>query len=222
MTQIEFEHIDIELRIKDLIDYISMRRKNVQLKQTYQKKFDKWIEQLNTILDKISKIDEQVLPKIKQDFDYPFTKRNLVLIAFIQPSVKNTFLEIQKQFDNDSEFAIAQADLDLLERCSDVSGSLAWMGDAAIHYAISKNIWEPEITPEELDNKRKSLESDDNLSKLCDTWKLYNNRIHFDPNVPKQAKIIEIKGTLVEAIYGVIFIEKGIEGVQDAIDLIYQ
>ena len=67
MTQIEFEHLDIELRIKDLVEFLSIRRKNVQLKQTYQKKFDKWIEQLNIILNQISKIDEQVLPKIKQD-----------------------------------------------------------------------------------------------------------------------------------------------------------
>ena len=222
MNQKKLQSVEIEKNIGILKEYFSLLTKDQQYKPTDREKFNKWVLAFEIIFRQISLFDKIVLPVIETDLNYPFFNRDLVLTAIMQPSVKNTFSEIKKQFENDSEFVISRSDLDLLERCSDVSGSLAWMGDAAIHYAISKNIWEPEITPEELDNKRKSLESNENLSILSNTWKLYENRIHFDPNVPKQAKIIEIKGTLVEAIYGVIFIEKGIEGVQDAIDLIYQ
>jgi len=222
MTQIEIEHIDIELRITDLGEYISTRRKNVQLKQSHQKKFDKWIEQLNIILDQISKIDVQVLPKIKKDLGYPFTNRNLVITALIQPSVKKIFTEIKTHFKNESEFILSSKELNLLENCSDTAKSLAWIGDTTIKYTILLKIWKPGIRTVDLHNQRESFEKNDNLSNLCKTWNLYDNRIHFDPLVPKQKKINKIKGTLVEAVYGVIFIEKGIEGVHEATDLIYQ
>jgi dsRNA-specific ribonuclease len=222
MNQKKLQSVEIEKNIGILKEYFSFLTNDQQYKPSDREKFKKWVLAFEKIFRQISLFDKNVLPVIETDLNYPFFNRDLVLTAIMQPSVKNPFSEIKKQFGNESEFVISQSDLDLLERCSDVSGSLAWMGDAAIHYAISKNIWEPEITMEELDKKRKSLESDDNLSKLCDTWKLYDNRIHFDPPVPKHATINEIKGTLVEAIYGVIFIEQGFEGVQEAIDLIYQ
>jgi dsRNA-specific ribonuclease len=221
MTQIEFEQIEIELEIKELIEDLSIRKKNVQLKQTHQKKFEKWIEQLNTILNQIKKIDEVALPAIKKDLGNSFSNRNLILTVLIQPSVKKLFTDIKTHFKNDPEFVVSPKDLSLLESCSDTAKSLAWIGDTTIKYALLLKIWRPGITPEELHNKRQALENNENLSKLCNGWKLFDCRIHFDPLVPKHATIDKIKGTLVEAIYGVIFIERGIEGVQEAIDLIY-
>jgi hypothetical protein len=220
MTQIEFEHIDIELRIKDLVDDISTRRKNVQLNKHTQKNFDHWITQLDTILNKIIEIEDVVLPAIQQDLEDPITNKNLVINAMIQPSVKKTFSEIKTHFKNESDFVLLPKELALLESCSDFAKSLAWIGDTTIKYTILLKIWKPGIKTKDLHNQRESFEKNDNLSRLCDTWKLYDNRIHFDPSVPKQATINKIKGTLVEAIYGVIFIECGIDGVFDALHLI--
>ena len=220
MTSLEFDQIEIELKIKDLIEDLSLRRKNVQLKQTHRKKFENWIEQLNTIHNQIKKIDEVILPAIQKDLGNSFSNRNLILTAFIQPSVKKLFTEIKTHFKNDPGFVVSPEDLSLLESCSDTAKSLAWIGDTTIKYALLLNIWRPGITPEELHNKRQALENNENLSKLCNGWKLFDCRIHFDPPVPKQATIDKIKGTLVEATYGVIFIERGIKGIQEATGLI--
>ena len=203
-----------------MVDDISTRRKNVQLKQTHQKKFDQWIIQLDTILNKIIEIEDVVLPAIQQDLEDPITDKNLVINAMIRRSVKKTFSEIKTHFKNESDFVFLPKDLALLERCSDTAKSLAWIGDTTIKYTVLLKIWKPGIKTMDLHNQRESFEKNDNLSKLCDTWKLYDHRIHFDPSVPKQATINKIKGTLVEAIYGVIFVERNIEGVEKAIDLI--
>jgi len=82
-------------------------------------------------------------------------------------------------------------------------------------------IWRTGITTEELHNKRQALENNENLSKLSEKWKLFDYRIHFDPENPKDKTKQTIEGTLTEAIFGVIFIEREMKGVQDAIDLIY-
>jgi dsRNA-specific ribonuclease len=223
MTHIKFEQIEIELRIRDLIEDLSIRKKNVQLKQTHAQKFDAWINQLEKILVQISNINSNVLPDIQQDLgnSFSFSNRNLVLTALVQPSVKKIFTEIKTHFRNDLEFVVKPKDLDLLESCSDTAKSLAWIGDTAIKYALLLKIWRPGITPEELHNKRQSIETNENLSILCDKWKLFDYRIHIDPDVPKKMTVSKTKGTLVEAIYGVIFIEQEIKGVQGAIDLIY-
>jgi len=220
MTSLEFEQIEIELKIKDLFEDLSIRRKNVQLKQTHQKKFETWTEQLKTILNQIKKIDEVVVPAIKKDLGNSFSNRNLILTALVQPSVKKLFTEIKTHFKNDPEFVVSPKDLSLLESCSDFAKSLAWIGDTTIKYALLMKMWHPGIQPVELHKKRQALENNKNLSKLCDEWKLFDCRIHFDPPVPKQATIDKIKGTLVEAIYGVIFIEREIGGMQKVLHLI--
>ena len=222
MTHIEFETVDLELRIRELVEDLSIRRKNIRLRQKHQKKIDAWISQLEIILVQISNINSIVIPAIQQDIgnSFSFSNRNLVLTALVQPSVKKIFTEIKTQFKDDPEFIVKPKNLDLLERCSDMAKSFAWIGDTAIKFAILMKIWKPGITPEELHKRRQSLETNENLSILCDKWKLFNYRINFDPPDPKHATINEIKGTLVEAIYGVLFIERGISCVQEALHLI--
>ena len=220
MKRVALRPGEIEADIRVLREFFSIVSKDPRYKPTNRKKFNKWVRNFDTIFKQISAFDKIVLPKITSDLGYSITNRDLVLTAIIQPSVKNIFSDIKKQFGTEPEFVISQKNLNLLEGCSDVARSLAWIGDASIHYAISNNIWKPEITPEKLDNKRKSLESDENLSILCNKWELFKYRIHFDPEVPKLESLIKIKGTLVEAIYGIIYIENGIEGVQNAVHLI--
>jgi hypothetical protein len=46
------------------------------------------------------------------------------------------------------------------------------------------------------------------MAKLCDAWGLYGFRIHFDPDTPSKSEMNHDKGTLLEAIYGIIYLEK--------------
>jgi hypothetical protein len=199
---IELDSIEIESCIMEIHEEIVSRTKNSKLKPTHRKKFEKLIQNLGTILDQISNIDKTVLPLMKQDQGYTFLNENLIITAMVQPSLKNTFSEISRHFENEPGFKRFQERLNLLEKCPDTALSLAWAGDTAIKYAILRKIWKPGVTTEALHNTRKVLETNENLSILCDRWKLFENRIHFDPPDPKQETISHTKGTLVEAIFG--------------------
>jgi len=220
MTTMNFQTVKIEENIEILRNYFSPLSKDPSVKPTDREKFTTWIERFDIIMEKISAFDKNALPKIESDLGYRLSNRNLVLTAITQPSVKNTFREIKDHFRNTPEIPISQTDLMLLEECSDTAGSLAWAGDNAIKLAILLDAWRPGIKPVELHNRRQDLETNKNLSKLCDQWQLFEHRIRLDEGKPDQKTTEKIEGTLVEAIYGVIFIEKKMRGVQAALHLI--
>jgi dsRNA-specific ribonuclease len=217
MSGIEFQPFEIESNIKILLEEIVILRENTPLKQTHQLKFDIWIQDLTLILDQISKIDKIVLPLIKKDLDYPFSDKNLIVAAMVQPSLKKPFNGIKDHFYCKPGFEKIEDIVTKLGSSPDTAKSLAWIGDTAIKFAILQNIWRPGITPEDLHNKRQSLENNKNLSILCDKWKLFEYRIDFDHPAAQQKKMDKIKGSLVEAIFGVIFIEREIDGVEKAL-----
>jgi dsRNA-specific ribonuclease len=62
--------------------------------------------------------------------------------------------------------------------------------------------------------------TDKNLSKLCDHWELYDYRFYQDSAGPQEKTRETIQGTLTEAIFGVIFVERDIDGIQNALHLI--
>jgi dsRNA-specific ribonuclease len=220
MTQIKIETIKIEPSIRKLREDIS-RLNTSTLKLTHRQKFDTWVGKLDSILNQVKKINDLVLPQLEKDLGYSFSNKNLIVIALVQPSLKNTIEEIKVHFKNEPGFKIREEKLNKLGATPDTAKSIAWVGDTAIKYALLMEIWRPGITPEELHNERQALENNENLSKLCDDWKLFDNRIHFDPDVPKDRAMQKIEGTLIEAIFGVIFIERGIAGVQEALHLIH-
>jgi ribonuclease-3 len=55
------------------------------------------------------------------------------------------------------------------------------------------------------------------MARVCDNWGLYKHRIHFDPPTETKAEIEHNKGTLLEAIYGIIYVEQGFEKVKELI-----
>jgi dsRNA-specific ribonuclease len=219
---IEIETVEIEDTVRKIRDEINTRIKTSALKPTHQKKFVDWLQNLNQIQDQILEIKKVVLPLIKKDLRYSFTNKNLIITAMVQPSLKNTIDEIKVHFHNEPDFEMFNDELTKLGTCPETAKSLAWIGDTVIKFAILKQIWKPRITSEELHNTRKSLENNKNLSDLCDRWKLYEHRIHFDDSdkIPQPNTLLKNKGTLVESMYGIIFIEKKIKGVQKAIHLI--
>ena len=55
-----------------------------------------------------------------------------------------------------------------------------------------------------------------NMARLCDKWDFYENWIHlFLPTAPesKDETINHVKGKIIEAIYGIIYLEAGIDAV---------
>jgi len=214
-----FQTIDVKANIKILLIEVNTLRNDKSFNQKHEKKVRHWDKQLKSFLDKISIIEEKVIPLIKRDLEDSISD-NLIITALLQPSLKNVFDEIKTHFKTKTEIGISEEMLEKLVAGPDTAKNLAWIGDTAIRYAILKRIWKPGLTTKDLHNKRMELETNENLSILCDKWVLFENRIHFDPDVPKDKKLSKIKGTLVEAIFGVIFIEKGYDKVTSAVSLI--
>lgn len=216
--EITFEPMDIESGIRKIRATIFLRKNSSETKQQDRKKFDIWIQYLDIILDQISKSDDIDFPPVLKEISR--LNKNLIVIAMLQPSLKNIFNEIKVHFRREPGFERFHEELTRLGNGPKTARSLAWIGDTVIKSAILTKIVRLGISPEELHNKRQSLETNKNLSNLSDRWKLFEHRIHLDPEVPKPKSIEKIKGTLVESMFGIIFIEKGSPGVQEAISMI--
>jgi ribonuclease-3 len=55
------------------------------------------------------------------------------------------------------------------------------------------------------------------MAELCDNWGLYELRIHFDPHAVSKSEMEHDKGTLLEAIYGIVYIEHGLEKIKELV-----
>jgi len=217
MTKIEFRTVEIKETIRTLADYFSMLKDDSAItKKTMREKFSGWAGDLEKLLNRISLFENHALPLITGNVG-SFRNRNLVLTAMMQRGTGNMFSRIKTHFEKDPHCPVSQDDLDLLIATPDTAASLAWVGDTVIKYAFLYSIREPGLTTEQLHNRRKSLETNRNLSGLCDRWNLYRYRFYHDSAEPQEDRLEKIKGTLTEAIFGVIFIERDIEGVLAAL-----
>jgi ribonuclease-3 len=91
---------------------------------------------------------------------------------------------------------------------SEMAKVLALVGDAVISSAVLQHLWEPHLGDAgKITQKKAEIVSNNHMAKLCDKWKLYDYRIHFDPETPSKSEMNHDKGTLLEAIYGIIYIE---------------
>lgn len=211
------EFLDIEATVRALREFITARADDPCFKQTTQQKFSRWTISLDTILGQITAVDNEVIRMIEKDIGFRFKNRNLVVIALMQPSVKNLFQKILTEFGGDTG-----TDLNFLIKAPEIAESLAWAGDSAIRYAILEKIWNIRDSPENLHNQRVSLETNENLADRFDQWKIFKHRIHLDQTVPEGTTMKKRTGTLIEAIFGIIYIEEGMNGVTKAIPHIWK
>jgi hypothetical protein len=184
------------------------------------RKMDAWIEKVDEILQTIEGIRETVRPRVEKDLGFsPGSEEHLILTMF-QPSTRNLFAEIEVHFRRHAGCALSSDELLQMAAIPQAAETLAWIGDAALKIGVLPEIWTPRIAEAGvLTERRKSYESNANQALLCDRWQLYEHRIHFDPEGPR-ADVIHVKGTLVESILGMIFLEGGLRAVAGAARLL--
>ena len=147
--------------------------------------------------------------------------KEFFLTAMFQPSTKNLFLEIAAEYQREGA-PISTYDLEHLVSLSEAAKVIALLGDAAVSMAVLYHIWQPNVVDVgKLTQSKANIVSNENMAGLCDKWGLYKHRIHFDPAVPSKSEIDHDKGTLVEAVYGIIQMEYGFEKVMKAIDHLF-
>jgi len=174
-------------------------------------KFSRWIEKIEEILTRIHTIKWKLQPQLEENLGYRLDNSEMLILAFFQPSTKNLFTEIEIHFRKKAGLSLNSDELNELAVLPEVAKTLAWISDAAINLAVIFEIWEPEIVRVGiLTDERKKFVENSNLARLCDKWNLYEYRIHFDP--PPDPKLVtrnsiaHVKGTIIEAIYGILFL----------------
>ncbi len=102
---------------------------------------------------------------------------------------------------------------------AEMTNALAVFGDAAINLALLMKIpWRPDISNKGwLTIQRAKYASNENLAKICDKWHLYDFKIHLDSD---QSESVDTKATIIEAIFGVVYVEAGLDQVIASIDAI--
>ncbi len=171
-------------------------------------KLEKWLHDIEYIQDSFRRIEEQLIPFLQEVLNVRFQNNELFLVAMFQPSTKNIFLELETHYRNSGDDPLGQDGFAKMINLSEMAKVLALVGDAVISSAVLKHLWKPHLGDAGKITLRKAeIVSNENMAKLCDKWSLYDYRIHFDPDTPSKSEINHDKGTLVEAIYGIIYIE---------------
>ncbi|KCZ72868.1 dsRNA-specific ribonuclease [Candidatus Methanoperedens nitroreducens] len=168
--------------------------------------------------DNIHNIKKSKIVELERNINYNFTEPDLVVLSFIQPSIINIFRELY----TDSSKLNLNIDFEPYLSMGDAAKVLALFGDAAISLALlMKTPWQPDIPNAGwLTIQRAEYAKNKNLAKICDKWGLYDFRIHFDSNQSENSgeKINHAKGTIVEALFGVVYIEAGLDQVILSVD----
>jgi len=156
------------------------------------------------------------------DLGYSLGDREQFVIAMFRPSTRNLFDEIAEDARSGGWCTLTDAELRELAHLHEAAGALAWIGDAALKIGLLPAIWDQEIANAgNLTKNRKAYDRNSNLALLCDRWNLYEHRIHFDAEIPRSARTINhAKGTLVESVFGILFLREGLKGVASATELL--
>jgi len=179
----------------------------------------RWLESVEELVRLIGSIRVVVRPAVERDIGFQIENEEMFFIAFFQPSTKNLFMEIATHF-GEGGCALSPEALAEMAHLPEAAEALAWIGDAALKIGVLPEIWSPRLAEAGLlSERRKAYESNANMARLCDRWGLYEHRIHFDPPVEK-GDCDHVKGTLVEAVLGIVFLQCGLKGIARAARLL--
>jgi ribonuclease-3 len=171
-------------------------------------KLGKWKKDIRYIQKSLDRIEQKLIPKLEETLKLRFRNKELFMVAMFQPSTKNLFLELETEYRGSDEDPLGPDGFAEMINLSEMSKVLALVGDAVISSAVLQHLWEPHLGDAgKITQKKAEIVSNNHMAKLCDKWKLYDYRIHFDPERPSKSEMDHDKGTLLEAIYGIIYIE---------------
>lgn len=214
--------VNIEEKLEQLLRAIERTRSNTPENNTrLLNKINRWRSQIEEIATRIQYIRDELAPDLEKILDLKIRNKEFLLTAMFQPSTKNLFLEIAAEYKREDD-PIGADDFEHLVSLSEAAKVIALLGDAAVSMAVLYHLWQPNVVDVgKLTQSKADIVSNENMANLCDQWGLYEHRIHFDPAVPSKSEIDHDKGTLVEAIYGIIQMEHGFQGVMKTVDHLF-
>lgn len=213
--KLKWNAIGLVKKTQILRDY--MQKEKSSFPDDHTKIHDKlqgYLNELNHLLEQMEKIEKIIIPKLEESFRLQFTTPELIMFALSRPSIRNIFNDLNTHFKDDPNRPLNEEELVELASSGDAAEVLALVGDAALDLAIIQLIWDSSLSKTgRLTEKRKEVASNQNLAKYCDEWGLYSCRLNRLKTTTKYdikpETITHEKGTLVESILGVIYLELG-------------
>jgi dsRNA-specific ribonuclease len=171
-------------------------------------KLDRWLVDLGSIQERLKRIKSDLVPDLERIFELDFKNEELFQVTMFQPSTKNIFMELETQYRRSENDPLGSDGFAQMINLGEMAKVLALVGDAVISSAVLQHLWKPHLGDAGKITQRKAeIVSNSHMAKLCDKWNLYEYRIHFDPDPPSKVEMDHDKGTLVEAVYGIIYLE---------------
>ncbi len=224
--KLKWNAIGLVKKTRTLKDYIEREKSDIPIDHTKKHAtLSGFLVELNHILEQMEKIKKIVIPKLENLFRLTFPTPEMVMFALARPSIRNIFENLNTHFIDDASRPLSEEALIELASSGDAAVVLALIGDAALDLAIVQILWDSSLSKTgQLTTKRKKVASNKNLAIYCEEWGLYScrmNRLQANPmEDPKTETIEHLKGTLVESIMGVVYLEFGFKELLRIVPLI--
>ncbi len=179
----------------------------------------KSIKDMLNIEKRFERIKEVYLPRLKTATGHEFLNPNLFYFVFLYKEITMVFNEAQTNpVTPDGISFLSPQDLREMTEVSENRKTLAYIGDAALETGVMASTWslqEPQKIPlnEFLHNERNNLVENEPLSRFWDSLQLNDPPII--TGLPPENN--DTKGSSMEAVFGIIFLEGGLESVEKAL-----
>lgn len=178
----------------------------------------KSLKDITVIEEKYNQIKKYSIPKIEKATEYKFFNQNLFLFVFLYQEITMVFNEAGQILEKSVEVSLTREDIAKMKEVSENRLTLAYIGDAVLEIGVLPSIWPPSdltFIPRNdfLHNERGKVIENIPLSHFWDFLKLYDEKTLKQP--PNEND--ENKGSSMEAVFGIIYLESGLEAVEEAI-----
>ncbi|TFF96513.1 MAG: hypothetical protein EU547_06380, partial [Promethearchaeota archaeon] len=184
-------------------------------------KIEKLKHSLSYFIQEHKRIQVDIKPKIERTFNIEkLVNPYLITVALFTPSTKNTFYELERFIQENHPDLYEEDMFEFFINFGDIAQGLATLGDSALKLSVTHILWDQGIIEKgKITRAKERIEQNSNLSKYCDKIELYEHRIYIKSKFfdPKPSTVKHIKGTLMEALLGIYYLENGFPGVLELI-----
>jgi 23S rRNA maturation mini-RNase III len=176
-------------------------------------------EDISKIEKRFEEIKEVYIPRIKTATRHEFLNPNLFYFVFLYKEIAMVFNEAENNPVKPGVLELLKAeDLQEMITVSEDRLTLAFIGDAVLKIGVMPSIWSLQETRkiplnEFLHNERDNLVENAPLSRFWDSLKFNDSPII--PHLPPEND--KTKGSSMEAVFGIIFLESGLDAVETAL-----
>jgi len=176
-------------------------------------------EDISNIEKRFERIKEVYIPRIKMATGHEFLNPDLFFFVFLYKEIAMVFNEAQTNPVKQGGIELLSSqDLREMTEVSEDRKTLAYIGDAVLESGVMASTWSLQDTEkiplsEFLHNERNKLVENEPLSRFWDLLQLEDSPII--ANLPPEND--ETKGSSLEAVFGIIFLEGGLGAVENGL-----